>query len=296
MTAMSPETKETTLFSTLVMVFICGIIIAAFGIVFVIKGREPVEDNTLCPPPAGTQCEVGIAYPTTTNVNVCEYWARPPTTACTSACHVDDTDTRCDKYGACVSTNATACLGYCALEEGELVVRDHADCDDKLTFKSYFVPGSSSSALFGYGHLFFSNYSSICHFDGGCHWFGTFLRLYQTASAADYFAPQSVIECPYFLNMTNDECIQVTEIRLDDALSIKLLVPFAAVPIVPQGVGCLYSYKCGTRNETKLDDAAPLVKRQVADPASTVAAVYRAEFLAKLPQLRRAIDEKVRVR
>jgi hypothetical protein len=254
-----------------------------------------VVNNTACPPRNDRGCQSGTLIPVDDGVELCDYFDHAPGTACTSACHVEDTATTCDDDHACSNADPTTCLGYCVTsgEHGS----GSPDCDDKLTFIDYFTWNTSLSSNDFWTWLHYSDYAPECHQIEGCRWYAA--GLYVKASATSYYTPQTSYypSCVDFLNMTNAECIRAYSFNFTESLSNAVFSTALSSTASYQAFGCIYNYACGVRNETFMTDPDLLLKRATDNDASAStrfaqlteahAGAMRAKWAAPLEEFKR---------
>jgi hypothetical protein len=255
----------------------------------------PTTDNAACPPRDERGCQSGALFTTSDDTQLCDYVNHAVGTSCTSACHVEDTETACTADGACDSDDPTTCLGYCETDApSDESSQNSASCEGKLTFLPYFLWGGEESSCDGQNWLYYSNFTPECHKIEGCRWFSTVVQL--LATQANWYTLQASTYpgCLDMLNMTNVGCIRAYRINFTETFANTLFHGvFDPDPDLrnPQfrysGYGCIYNYACGVRNETYMSDPDNIIhEKRVLAPTPTDEALFTDLVAANAPMLK----------
>ena len=235
------------------------------------KDSRPVIDATCA---SDRVCTVGASVLTDAGDRLCQVWNKPTGAACTSACYANGTRTYCTNAQECTSRNATACLGYCAIDPGLVNAYffnqpNHPDCADKFIFKDFFTWGTSLSSSFYGNWILYTDYPPECWPSAGCVGYATPIVFYSEYQST---VTPTLYDCLDYLNMSNAECVQAKSIPLDEGLANALAASVALDEVIPspfQMKACLYTYACVVTNETAYTDPLYLLgsdrKRSVLD-------------------------------
>lgn len=282
---------------TVAAIFVATILVVALvavtvALTSVVLTRQVTYEKSAACVRAHEPCKQSVLT-TVGDLSICQVFEKPIGADCDSACYVTGTPTTCDGTGACLSTNASACLGHCTSEfQDGITELNHPGCEDKFVFKNFSSWNTSSSSKDSRDWLYYTDYVPDCNAWTGCMAYATYFKLtFDDKAPSDWYVSRYTGKtCVDFLNMTSTECIESFAIPIEESIATPFMRAVLNNTIVlnltnwhAQADACIYYYKCVQPNMTALTDPVNLRgKRSVG--AEPTREQYRDQVIAKMHQ------------
>jgi hypothetical protein len=238
------------------------LVVVVILLVALLHHPNPVESDDC---DIGNVCMRGLLTGSETEGH-CEFFPRPASAPCTSACYVADTELYCDgARGECIGTDQTTCKGWCNVSEDGDIYGYGADiCNASALFPLW--PYFKTPLYIEDLPILEFDTDSAC-FANQCVMIALqTVTTYMTATSYQAVSSGGATECIEMIDSTlvDTSCIKTKEYFVETA-DLSTLMEDKGTTYATNLTGrlCIFSYACSTPNTTAFSDEAFLDEASV---------------------------------